>query len=283
MAQTFRDFAKTRLSALTSVGSLTVAPTTVDAPPEGQLLMTGAQVKDLTTKLEKGLLAQDPEATYASLDELTHLLEMHVERTRDRDQPLSSVTWQSGVVRLVAARGQHAALRIPGFAARLDHDGVVPLSFAGRLLGVLSAFSDVTTQEMVGEARPPTPEDWLTISPGLVGVRNNLGVAFYHVSRLLAIGAHADATTLAARDATFAANFDIMFYAFIYGPLMGDAQSEKMVQLLADHLAQAESYLRAPQPALRDDPERFTVSATHVAHIILTVNRVQTVLARLTG
>lgn len=283
MAQTFRDFAKTRLSALTNVGSLTVAPTTVSAPPAGQLLMTGAQIKDLTAELEKGLLDQNAQLTYSSLDALTHLLEMQVERTRDRNQPLSSVTWQSGVVRLVAARSQHAALRIPGFAERLDHDGVVPLSLAGRLLGVLSTFSDLTAQEMMGETRPPTPEDWLTIPPELVGVRNNLGVAYYHMSRLLEIGAHADPTTLAARDATFAANFDIMFYAFIYGPLMGEAQSNKMVQMLQDHLAQAESYLSAPQPALRDNPERFTVSATHVAHIISTVDRVRTVLARLSG
>lgn len=279
MAQSFRELARTRLSALTSVDSLAVAPTAPSAPPPGQLLMTDAQVKELTAELESGLLLQNADTSFDCLDKLTHILEMQIERTRDLQQPVRSVNWQSGVVRLVAARSLHAALRIPDFAGRLDHDAVVPLSLTGRLFGVLNAFTDLTSKQMAPEDGQLTPHGWLTATSDIIGIRNNLGVAYYHLSRLIQIGAYNDAATLAARDATFKANFDVMFYALTYGPLVSDSQSDAMIKMLSDHIELVENYLHQPQPSVREDPERFAVSTTHVTHILTTVDRAKATLA----
>ncbi len=283
MAQNIKEFAKERLSTLTGAGSIAVAPTG-DAPMvPGQTSLTGQDVKRLTKAVEEGLLAQDAEATYHALDELTHMLEMQVERTRDRDQPVRSVTWQTGVARLVAARSQHATLRIPGFIERFDQPTVVPLSLAGRMFEVLGAFTELTRLQMVTDGAPLTPENWLTLPTAVVAMRNNLGVSYYHLSRLLEVGAQTDSATLAARDVTFSENFDVMFYAFTYGPLMSEAQSDVLMQMLSRHLETVEAYLQSPQPSLRSEPERFDVSASHVAHILSTVDRAQTVYSRFTA
>lgn len=250
----------------------------------GQFAMSGPQVQQLTAQVEAGLLAKDGAVTYAALDQLVHLLAMQAEETRQKEPHTRSFSWHSGVARTVAARFQHAILRIPDFLARFDQPDAQGRSLAHALLQVLADFTNLTRIHMVEvSTNPLTPDDWFKAPPAFVAMRANLGVGFYHLSRVIEAAEDADQNAEIGRDKVFRENFDVMFYALNYGPLL---QTDKTVQnqdLMQQHIDRVEAYLQSPQPALRDDPERPAIPTSHVVHIFSTVDRARDVLARLAG
>lgn len=277
MVQTLRRIAKRGLATVTGVANENQAGNPA-ADELGTFKLLGADIEQLTKDIEAGLLAQDLVATYAGLDKLVHLLEMQVVQTRAKEPADRSFTWHTGVARFSAARTQHALMRIPGFLARLEESHTECLTLPQRLLDVLADFTALTRAHMVTGAAPLTPEDWLQTSPAIASKRNNLGIGYYHLSRVFEAGCYADAAALAARNQTFDENFDVMFYALTYGPLVPSVQTADNHALMQSHLESVEHYLQSPQPAIRDDPERFTIPTSHVAHILSTVDRAQAVL-----
>ena len=251
------------------------------ADTSGQLILSGQHVNQLNTDIEAGLLARDASKTVQSLDSLIHLLELQGERMLDVAPSVKNFTWQTSIARFAAARTQHAILRIPHFMDFIGSSSEALQPLAHRLLSVLAVFAHLTRQHIVEEDATLTPERWLLAPPVFTTMRVNIGIAYYHLSRVLEAGEYADMTALADRDKTFAQNFDIMFYALTYGPLVPGVQTGVNQVKMQHHLDMVENYLQSPQPAIRDDPERFTVSEAHVRHILTTVDRVKNILPRL--
>ena len=245
---------------------------------QGQLTFSGDVVQKITADIETGLLVCDGAKTAHSLDTLIHLIEMDVDSFVNVVANTKRLNWRTFVLRLVAARLQHALLRIPNFDENLTQVAQPSLSLPQRLLVLLAIFTDLTRQPVAKNRQDLTPQDWLKTPPSSVPMRVNCGVAYYHLSRVLAAGDYADAIALEERNRTFAANFDVMFYALTYGPMMPTAQTKLDWAQLRHHFDTMEKFLQSPQPTIRDDPERLAVPTSHVLHILTTVDRVQQVL-----
>ena len=250
----------------------------IDVP--GRLDFSGAQVEKFTTEIEAGLLARSAPQTIKGLDALVHLLELQVERIVDSEINPKSLSWRTSVVRLMAARTHHGLLRIPGFVDALSE---MPQTVTHRILLCLAFFTDLTRQHITENNAPLTPEDWFLADPTYVQMRVNIGVAYYHISRVLEVGDYLDTTALSERDRIFAQNFDVMFYALTYGPLVPGLQTKKNQMHLQERLNSVDQFLHAPQPAIYDSPTRFAVPNSHVLHILTTVDRVKEVLPQLSA
>lgn len=244
----------------------------------GQFMLSGESVKVLTDRIEYGLLTKDPELMTLNLDRLAHLLKLKLQNIEFQQENLKSLSWQSGVVRLAISRAHHGSLRIPDFKNRIHSDTYENDSIVERLFNILNAYVNLSTVEIKGTSKQFTPYHWLRIPRDMAAIRNNLGVAAYHLSQLLEHRSNSDRSVRQTFDQMLSANLDIMLYSAVYGPMLTDQSPQNRMDILKSHIQSVDNFLDSPQPSLRNDPELLSVSSAHLQHIMSITDQAKAVL-----
>ena len=244
----------------------------------GQFMLSGESVKILTDRIEFGLLTKEPDLFMLNLDRLTHLLTVKLQDIEIQEGYLKSLSWQSGVVRLAISRAHHGSLRIPELKDRICSDTEEYGSIVGRMFNILEAYVTLSSAEVKGASKQITPYHWLRMPRAMAAIRNNLGVAAYHLSQLLEHRYNTDRHVRQAFEQMLGSNLDIMLYFAVYGPMLTDQSMQNRMDNLESHIQAVDEFLDSPQPSLRTDPELLSVSAAHLQHIMSTTDQAKAVL-----
>ena len=160
-----------------------------------QPALSREKVEGLVSNLEAALLSRKADATFEALDNLLHLVELQAEHLSELQLPVKALSWRVSLIRVVASRTTHAMMRIPDFCSLLaDPDGQAH-ALPARILAALNAFAAQSAGE--NSEGPFSQEVWIKRRSDLTGIRVSLGIAYYHLLRILELGGAIDKAQLA--------------------------------------------------------------------------------------
>jgi hypothetical protein len=246
-------------------------------------MLSGEATEDLVRQIEKAILDRDPKAAFEALDHLTYLLEIDAERLAEYDLTDKGIAWRSSVVRLACSRLTYATLRMPEFldviAARIASLETYQISLLDRLMGTVAVLSDLSRARI--SANPLTPKVWFVGAAEMAACRVNLGIACYHLIRLMLSLGKDFQGPVTTRDAIMNQNFDVLFYCLSFGHLPLRDTEKHLVTQLNTSLDEVEQFLGQPQPSIFEAPDLYAVPKGHVSHVLSTIDRVRAIVPKL--
>lgn len=245
----------------------------------GPLKFSGGQVEALEVQLEAGLLAFDGKATYDSLEQLFYLLELQIDSFSADELTSKMLIWRASVLRSVVARTEHAARRVPNFMSVFIEKQDMPPTFLQRILTTITMFSDYTLFLM--SKTELTPNSWFMTPPDLTATRKHLGVACFHVTRVMQRLETEDQQANMARNQLLEKNFDLLFYAMTHGAMISNDADAHLAAMLQRQFQRAEEFFNQDQPPVSQEPEKYMIPKEQVVHSLTTMARVRETLERL--
>ena len=244
----------------------------------GTMAFSGSTVEAAIAAVEQAILNKDVNEAYDQLDRLTYLIELEFDRLSDGELTSKPLVWRTSVLKMSVIRTQNAAARIAEFSDMLAHKNEPAVTLLERQLRLLEAFADLTRHKMIDTQIDFTPETWCkSLNTDRIRLRHNLGVVCYSVSRLVYAFRGDDPLSIGRLSQLFEQNFDLMLYAFSFGPLLKDAPEQR--DLLEQHFANLEQFVSQPQPPIATEPDLFLLGPENVQHVLAMRNQMKEVLA----